>query len=386
MMGNAFSIGRVFGIELRLDYSWFIVFFLVSWSLASHYFPMVHPGWSALTYLALGLLAAGLFFGCVVAHELAHSVVSQAFGTPVRDITLFIFGGAAHITREPKSARDELLMALAGPAASLALALGFAVVWRATPAVAPPLHALTGWLAWINLVVGLFNLLPGFPLDGGRVFRAIVWRITGNLRRATWLASGIGRLMAYGFVVWGVVLIFNGSWADGVWIAFIGWFLEHAAARSYRQLAVRELLAGHTVREAMVTDCPRVPSRLTLDVLIDEVVLPSGKRCFPVEENGEFVGLLTLGRIKEVPSSRRPIVRAGDVMIPRANLPTVHANDPLVTILERMEQDEVDELPVVDDGRLVGVIARESLLNFIALREEVGAGGAAGHIAPPRLW
>lgn len=378
-MGNAVRVGRLFGIELRLDYSWFIVFFLVSWSLANHYFPSVHPGWPSSTYLALGIVTGVLFFASVVTHELAHSAVSQAFGTPVRDITLFIFGGAAHIRQEPKRARDELLMALAGPAASLALAAGFGLLWQLSQVTALPVHALAGWLAWINLVLGLFNLIPGFPLDGGRVFRAIVWRITGDFRQATWLASGLGRLVAYGFIFWGVLQIFGGNWADGLWIAFIGWFLDGAAARGYQQVAVQEVLSGHTVREAMTTDCPAVPRRLTLDVLVDQVVLPSGKHCFPVLEDGQLIGLLTLHLIKDVPREHRETTRVEDVMIPHAELKMVHPDDQLTTILERMGDEEVGQFPVVEDGRLVGMVARESLLNFIKLRAEVAPTNGRAH-------
>ncbi len=378
-MGNAVRVGRLFGIELRLDYSWFIVFFLVSWSLANHYFPTVHPGWPSSTYLVLGIVTAVLFFASVVTHELAHSLVSQAFGTPVRDITLFIFGGAAHISQEPKRARDELLMALVGPATSLALAAAFGLLWQLSQVTAPPVRALAGWLAGINLMVGLFNLIPGFPLDGGRVFRAIAWRITGNLRQATWLASGLGRIVAYGFIFWGVFQIFNGNWADGLWIAFIGWFLDSAAAHSYQQMAVQEVLSGHTVREAMTTDCPRVPRRLTLDVLVDQVMLPSGKRCFPVVEDGELLGLITLQRIKDVPGARRPTTRVQDVMITRAELKTVRPDDQLTTILERMGDEEVGQFPVIDDGRLVGMVARDSLLNFIKLRAEVAPTNGRAH-------
>jgi Zn-dependent protease/predicted transcriptional regulator len=346
------------------------VFFLVSWSLAGHYFPMAHPGRPSATYLVLGVLTAGLFFASVVVHELAHSVVSQASGTPVRDITLFIFGGVSRISQEPKRAWDELLMALAGPAASLALAGGFGLLWRLTEATASPVHAATGWLAWVNGMLGLFNLIPGFPLDGGRVFRAVVWQITGDLRQATWLASRLGRAVASAFIFWGAFQVLAGSWANGLWIMFIGWFLSSAAMRSYQQVVAQEAVSGHTVREAMMTDCPCIPSRLTLEVLIDQVVLPSGQRRFLVVDDGAFLGLLTLDRIKSVPSDRRHTTRVQDVMVPRAELELVQAHDPLTTVLQRMADEEMDQFPVVDEGKLIGMIDRESLLTFIDFQGE----------------
>jgi Zn-dependent protease/CBS domain-containing protein len=368
IMRNTVRLGTIFGIELKLDYSWFIIFVLITWSLAGHYFPGAHPGWSSGAYWALGALTSALFFASVVIHELAHSLVSRAFGTPVHDITLFIFGGAAHISQEPRRAREDLWMALAGPTASLGLAALFYALWWLSLGVAGPLHALAGWLGWINLVLALFNLIPGFPLDGGRVLRAIIWGATGDLRRATQIAAGVGRLVAFGFIFWGIWQIFGGNWADGLWIAFIGWFLDSAATRSVQQLAVQDLLTGHTVREAMLTDCPHVPRRLTLDVLVDQVAAASGRRCFPVMEGEQVYGLLTLQRITDVPHARWPDTRAEDVMIPRSALKTVRPDDELTTVLERMTDEDVNQFPVIDDGRWLGMVSRDTLLSFLRAR------------------
>ncbi len=367
-MRNTIRLGTIFGIELKLDYSWFIIFVLITWSLAGHYFPSAHPGWSTGAYWALGAITSALFFASVVIHELAHSLVSRAFGTPVQDITLFIFGGAAHISQEPRRAREELLMALAGPTASLVLAALFYALWWLSLGFAGPLHALAVWLGWINLVLALFNLIPGFPLDGGRVLRAIIWGATGDLRRATRIAAGVGRLVAFSFIFWGIWQIFGGNWADGLWIAFIGWFLDSAATRSVQQLAVQDLLAGHTVREAMLADCPHVPRRLTLDVLVDQVAQTSGRRCFLVMEGDQVDGLLTLQRITDVPRARWPDTRAEDVMIPRAELKTVRPDDELTTVLERMTAEDVNQFPVLDEGRLLGMVSRDTLLSFLRAR------------------
>ena len=372
-MRNTVRVGTIFGVELKLDYSWFIIFFLVTWSLGRHYFPDAHPGWSPAAYWGLAAFTSVLFFASVVAHELAHSLVARAFGTPVRDITLFIFGGAAHISQEPRRPREELLIALAGPATSLVLAALFYALWWLSLGIAGPLHALTSWLGWINVLLGLFNLIPGFPLDGGRVLRAIIWGVTGDARRSTRIAAGAGQIVAYGFIVWGVWQIFGGNWADGLWIAFIGWFLHSAAVQSVQQLAVQDLLAGHTAREALLTDCPHVLPRLTLDVVVDQVVGPSGRRCFPVMEGDQVYGLLTLQRITDVPRARWPDTRAEDVMIALAELKTVRPDDGLVAVFERMAAEDVNQFPVLDDGRFVGMVSRDTLLSFLRARAELRA-------------
>ena len=372
MMRNTLSLGRIFGIEIKLDYSWFIIFALVVWSLADYYFPTTHPGQPVGTYWAMGAVTALLFFTSVVMHELAHSFVSQAQGVPVRDITLFIFGGAAQISEEPRSARDEFLMALAGPATSLVIATLFGALWLVSLSASSLLHALAGWMAWINVALALFNLIPGFPLDGGRVFRAIVWAVTGNLQRATQIATGLGRVVAYSFIFWGIWQIFSGNWINGLWIAFIGWFLLNAATASYQRVALQEMLAGHTAREVMMTDCPHIPSGLTLDMLVDQVVLPSGRRCFPVMEGDQVRGLLTLHLIKKVPRKRWATTRAEEVMVPRAELKAVKPHDELTVVFERMTAEDVNQFPVMEDGRLLGMVARDNVLAFLRARAELG--------------
>lgn len=360
-------LGRILGIEIRLDSSWFVIFVLVAWSLSVSYLPQAHPGWSVATYWGLGIATSLLVFVSVLVHELAHSVVSGLQGEPVRDITLFIFGGASHLTREPARPRHELLMAVVGPLTSLGLAGLFGAAWWLTLGTDSPLHAMFEWLARINLLLGLFNLIPGFPLDGGRVLRAIVWVITGDLRQATRVVSTLGELIAYLFMFWGVFQIFAGYWADGLWMAFIGWFLKGAATQGYEQVVLQQILAGHTAREVMMTDCPQVPRRLTLDVVVDQMALPSGRRCFPVVEDGQLIGLLTLHRISNVPPRERATTRVEDVMIHRQALKTVSPDDGLETVMERMTQEDVNQFPVISDGRLEGMVARDSLLSFIQL-------------------
>jgi Zn-dependent protease/CBS domain-containing protein len=377
MIGNRLRLGRIFGIEILLDYSWFIVFVLVTWSLARAYFPAAHPGWPSATYWIMGILTSLLFFASVVFHELAHSLVSRAHGTPVRDITLFIFGGAARLSEEPKSARAELRMALAGPASSLVLTALFGLLWWSSLGGQGLFHALAGWLARINAILAIFNLIPGFPLDGGRVLRAIAWSATGDLRRATKIAAGLGQIVAFGFIFLGIWQIFRGNWADGLWVAFIGWFLNSAAIGSLQQVIVQDLLKGHTVREVMMTDCPHLPRQLTIDLVVDQIIFRGGRRCFPVLEGGQVQGLLTLQNIREVPRNRWPATRVQDVMIPKAELKAVRPDEELATVLSRMANEDVNQFPVMENGQLVGMVARDNLLSFIRTRL---------HLAPQFGW
>lgn len=251
MMGRqSISLGRILGIPVGLDYSWFLIFALLTWTLAVGYYPAEFRNWPTAEYWIVGAVTAIMLFVSVLLHELGHSMVARRYQIPVRSITLFIFGGVAQIGAEPPSATAEFWIAIAGPAVSFALAALFGVLQSALTPVAP-LLALAKYLAYINGVLGLFNLIPGFPLDGGRVFRAIVWGVTDNLRRATIIAGNVGRFIGYLFIAFGVWLMFGGNFINGLWIAFIGWFLESAAVSQIQQQRVHGLLAGHRVTEVM---------------------------------------------------------------------------------------------------------------------------------------
>jgi len=371
-MSGGIRIGKIFGIDIKLDFSWFIVFVLVAWSLAGYYFPTVHPYWKPATYWMMGIVTALLFFASVLTHELAHSLVSRAQGVEVRDITLFIFGGAAQINEEPKRARDEFVMAIVGPLTSLLIAAFFGLVWLVSPPVSLKLHILAGWLASMNVILAVFNMIPGFPLDGGRVFRAVLWGLTNNLQAATRVATGAGRFVAYGFIFFGIWQIFKGNWASGLWIGFIGWFLENAATASYRQSTTSRMLAGHKVREVMSTDCPRVKPGVNLDELVHQVVLPSGRRCFLVVDGDGVRGLLTLHRIKEVSRDQWAGTSVEAVMVPADELKTVGPDEDLSVLIQRMTREDINQFPVMENGRLVGMVARDNVLAFLRNREELG--------------
>ncbi|MDP6825392.1 MAG: site-2 protease family protein [Dehalococcoidales bacterium] len=232
-MGKSFNLGKVFGIQLRLHFTWSILFIFLTGSL-------VYPNWSQWFYWVAGIVASLLFFSSVVAHELAHSLVGRANGIPIKSITLFIFGGVAQMTKEPADPSIEFKVAVAGPACSLAIGGIFFLFWWLTQKAIEPIAAILLWLAIINLALVAFNMIPGFPLDGGRVFRSLLWRVTGNYRRSTRIATQVGRAVGYAFIVGGILIVllrpFGLNWFSGLWFVFIGWFLEHAAASSYRQV------------------------------------------------------------------------------------------------------------------------------------------------------
>ncbi len=371
MLRAGIPLGSVFGISIRLHYSWFFIFVLITWALAAGYFPASYPHWDTATYWGIGLATSLLFFLSVLTHELSHSLVAQAAGIPIRAITLFIFGGVSQISKEPEKPDVELRMAIAGPLSSLALGGIYWGIHIATVDVSEPLAALTYWLAWINAVLAGFNLIPGFPMDGGRVLRSIIWWRTNNLRRATRIASTIGRAVGYLFIFGGIFWIFWGSWLNGLWLVLIGWFLENAAAGSYQQVAFHDMLRGHRVSEVMTRDCPVVSPGLTVEQLIHEYLLNSGRRCFPVVDNGRLLGLVTLNDVKAVPLELRPVRTVSETMTPFERLKWVRPQDDLSDVLQLITTEDINQLPVVENNAIVGMVARDNLLSFIRTRAEL---------------
>lgn len=366
-----FEIAEVWGIPIRVHFSWLLVFGLVTWSLAAGYFPHEYPGWAARAYWAVGAVTALVFFASILVHELGHSWVALRNGIPIRSITLFVFGGVAQIAREPGAPGVELRIAIAGPATSFLLAGLFAGIWQVVRDV-PILAAPAIWLARINFMVAAFNLIPGFPLDGGRLLRALVWRWTGSLRRASEAASFLGQLVAFAFIGWGIFTVLGGDVIGGMWIAFIGWFLQNAAAASRAEVNLREMLRDVTVGHAMTRDCRRVERGASLDRVVHEEVLGAGRRCFVVTEDGRLVGLLTLHEIKAVPKDRWAVVTVGEVMTPADKVTTVDPKTDLLTALEKMDDANVAQMPVVEAGELLGMIGREQVLHYVRVRGELG--------------
>lgn len=373
MLKGGIPLGRLFGIAIKLHYTWFIVFILVTWSLTANFFPVYFPDWSLTTSLEAGIVTSLLFFGSVLAHELMHSVVAQSLGIKVPAITLFILGGVSQMAEEPKRPKDELRIALAGPLTSLALGLVFWAIWYWIGPLSEFALAIAFWLGWTNFVLAVFNLIPGFPLDGGRVLRSILWWRNRDLRRATRTASNIGRVVGYLLIFGGIFFIFQGLWLNGFLLALIGWFLENAAVGSYRQVAVQGMLQGHTAREVMTRDCPAIMPDLTIDALVNEHVLATGKRCFPVSTgNNHATGLVTLHEIRAVPRSLWPTTRVSEVMTPLEKLKSVSPDEDLSSVIKTLTEADINQVLVIDHGDIVGIIGRDNLLAFINLRGQLG--------------
>ena len=359
------------GIPIGLDYSWFLIFALLTWMLASSYYPAEYKDWPPLLYWFMGAVTAIMLFVSVLLHELGHSVVALRYKIPVRSITLFIFGGVARIDAKPPSATAEFLIAVAGPIVSLALAVLFTALQPAFAAV-EPLWGLAKYLAYINFALVLFNLIPGFPLDGGRVFRAAVWAVTKDLRRATLIAANSGRIFSFLFIFIGVWQIFNGNLGGGLWIVFIGWFLGNAATAEVRQVVVQGLMAGHTVRQAMSSRGVSVPADLTLQQLVDGHILGSGRRCFLVNRGDDTVGLITLHRVKEVPRPEWEKTTAAQAMLPLKEVKRISPDAELWSAFEQMGREGVNQLPVMTGQQVFGMLSREDVITFLRTLQEIG--------------
>lgn len=373
---RGWTIARIAGIRIRIDWTWLIIFGLVTITLAIGYYPIVVPALSTAAYWVLGAISSILLFVAVLLHELAHSLVARREGLPVQSITLFVFGGVSQIEEEPRTAGEEFSLAIVGPLTSLVLGgvfIGLSALLAPATAAGT---AVATYLAIINIGLGVFNLLPGFPLDGGRVLRAILWAITNNLRRATRIAALVGQGFAFLLIFGGVALIFSGAFLTGIWLAFIGWFLNNAAQASYRDLIIRQSLEGVPVRQLMETDVDRLPSSLTIQQVIDEHILSGRQHAYPVTDDGELVGLICLHDIRNVPADARATETVGEAMTPYDRLVTVAPTDELTKAVDQLGRRGFEQLPVVDRPRhLVGVLRRQDVINYLQVQSDLGDGG-----------
>lgn len=373
MLKEGVPIGRLFGISIRLHYSWFVIFALTIWGLSVNYFPSVYPDWTRGESIGVGVVTSLLFFASLLAHELMHSLVAQRSGIPVKAITLFIFGGVAQISAEPQDARTEFRIAVAGPLTSLLLGGMFWGLRYLVPQRLDMLAAISFWLGWINILLAVFNLVPGFPLDGGRVLRSILWWRMGNLRKATHVASHIGQGIGFLFIFGGVWLVFNGEWSTGIWLGLIGWFLTNAATSSYRQMVMQLTVEGHLVNEVISTNCASVAPETSIERLINDYIVPTGQRCFMVVREGITLGLVSLQEVKSVLRDMRERTLVSQVMRPLSALKHVSPDESLSVVLNILTQDDVEQVPVMLEGQMVGLITRESILSFISQREHRSA-------------
>lgn len=352
-----------------------IIFVLITMSLAMQ-FTQEHPQWTSVQHWAVGVATSLLFFASVLFHELAHSMVARFYKIRVVSITLFVFGGVARIAREPSKAFQEFNIAIAGPIASLFLAFGFYSLTQFFP-YAQMTGALAAWLWQTNAALALFNLLPGFPLDGGRIFRAIVWGVTKDFARATKVAGTSGKIVAYGMIVFGAWYAMRGQWTSGLWLAFIGWFLLNAAQESVAQVAIRETLSGLHAADVMSHEVPTVPRNMSLEEYGQEVAR-TGRRCHLVTTDDRLVGMINVHTLNSVPRNEWANMSVQGVMIPREKILWARPEEPLLGLLERLVSADVNQMPVVSDtendgAHIIGMITRDSILRVMQARSEVGS-------------
>lgn len=370
---RGWTIGRIAGIRIRVDWTWSIIFILITVSLAIGYYPAVFPGLSTAVYWLLGAVSSLLLFGSVLAHELAHSLVARNEGLPVQSITLFVFGGVSEIEEEPRTAGDEFRMAVVGPGTSLVLGGIFLGIFSLLQPGGGAVAAVAQYLGIINLALGVFNLLPGFPLDGGRVLRAILWAATDNLRRATRIASLVGQGFAFLLIFAGIALLFSGAFLAGIWLAFIGWFLNNAAAASYRELVVRQTLEGVPVRRLMATDVDSISQDLTIEQVIDQHILSGRQHTYPVMADGELSGLICLHDIRQVPQEARAQTTVAEAMTPYERLRTVGPDDDLARAINELGRGGFEQLPVIDSPRhLAGLLRRRDVIDYLHTQTDMG--------------
>ncbi len=370
-MGPSLRIGRLFGIQIGLHVSWFIIAAIVTYSLAVFQFPGTYRGWDPGLYWLVGAAAALLFFASVLAHELSHALVARRFGVKVKDITLFIFGGAAHLESDARRPRDEALIAGVGPLTSLLIGGIFAVL--ALTVRQPQLNAIVAWLAFINISLAIFNLIPGFPMDGGRILRAILWTIGRDVFKATQSAAFVGRAFGYLLIALGVFSALNGA-VQGLWLALIGWFLSNAAEAAVAQMTLQRAIRGVRVHEVMDATPPSVNPNLTVGHLVHEHMTRGEGRAFLVRhDDGILAGVVTLTDVQRVPREAWDTTRVTDIMSRFGDLATVRPGDSLDKALNVLQEREVGQLPVIEQGReAVGMLTRSGILRLIDTRLKLG--------------
>jgi Zn-dependent protease len=366
-------LGRIWGIEIGLHYSWFIIALLITMSLVGQ-FQALNPHWGQGVIWATAIATSLLFFVTIIAHELSHAAVARARDLPVKSITLFALGGVAQIEKEANDASTEFWMAIAGPLMSaligvICLALAGTLGWPATTRTpGTPFLAMLMWLGYINLSLAIFNLVPGFPLDGGRILRGIIWWITGDGLRATRIAARTGQVVAFGFIVLGIFRFFAGAGIGGLWIAFIGWFLLEAAGASRAQVESNAALRGVRVGDLIERDCPVVDGHDNLQTFVNEYLLRTGKQCFLVRNGQGIEGVITPDEVKETDRALWPYTTVDQAMRRLDQLHAVSPDTPITEAMEIMTREDVNQLPVVRDGRIEGLISRGGVLRLLQTR------------------
>ena len=389
---SGFRLGKVFGVNVNIDWSWLLIFALVSWSLAST-FIQAHPEWSPVTQFGLALMAALLFFLSVLAHELAHSLVANARKHTVRSITMFLFGGVSNIQKEPTTPWNEFIITIVGPLTSFILGGLFILlgtrgailngVSMSKPVVLlsrlGPLSTMFLWLGSVNILLGFFNLIPGFPLDGGRVLRSILWGLTNDLVKATRWAAWVGQFVAWMLILAGIAMIFGTTIPflgtgvfSGMWTIFIGWFLQNAAAQSYRRILVQDVLEDVPVKRMMLTEVPTVPANMSVQDLINHHIVGSDNRAFLVSEGAEPVGLVTVDDVRNLVPEKRADTPVREIMTPSKKLETVTPEENVSAAFDRLQNKDIRQLLVMQGNKIVGLLRRNDIVRWLELQSQAG--------------
>ena len=371
-MNSNVKLGRISGIEIGLHYSWFIIAALIVFSLGEH-FRQVNPNWGAGEIWIAALFTAVLFFVTLLLHELAHSLVAQSRGLKVRAITLFALGGVSQIQDDATDAKTEFWVAIAGPIASLiigfsCLGIALGLGWQRSTEPHTASIGVLVWLGYINIALAFFNMIPGFPLDGGRVLRSLVWAITKNADRSTRIAARVGQVVAFLFILDGIWRYFSGAGFGGLWIAFIGWFLMDAAKASYAEVGTTAALRGMRVYDVMSRDCVIVDRGMSLRDFVDIYLLKTGQRCFAVEDQGRLVGIITPRDVSNISRDRWDETTVREAMRPLQELHVITPDTPVLDALKLMAGNDVNQLPVVANGTLQGMVSRSQLVQLLQVR------------------
>ncbi|MDI6800517.1 MAG: site-2 protease family protein [Thermodesulfovibrionales bacterium] len=364
LQSGSLKIATIMGIPIKVHFSWLIIFGLITWSLSTFYFPKAAPQLPAVAYWVNGAIAALLLFVSVAFHELSHSFVALRYKLHIHNIILFIFGGVAQMKGEPPNPKAEFRMAIAGPLSSFFLSLLFFIVYNLTTSQIT--KALFLYIAQLNLILGAFNLIPGFPMDGGRIVRAFLWKKTDDFFYATRKASGYGQKIAIFFIVFGIISIFAGI-PGGLWLMLIGWFLYSAAQSSYQQASLQETLSGIKVKNIMVKDIVTMPSSITIDKVVNEYFLKYGYGGFPVVDDGRFLGFVTLKEIKDVPKEKWSDTRIAGILIPHNKKWEVSEQDSAMKALEIMITEDKGRLVVTDKGNIISLITRNGIARYVQI-------------------
>jgi len=371
---GAWRIGKIAGIQIGIHYTWLFAFLLITWSLAAGFFPQNFPDWSPVTYWITGILASILLFVSVLLHELAHSIVGRSRGMEINSITLFIFGGASNLESEPEEPWDEFIMTVVGPVTSLIIAVASWVLYLAMSDRSSPIAATLFYIAIINALLAGFNLLPGFPLDGGRVLRSILWKTTGNLRQATNIAATVGQVFAFILIAVGILQFIMGNILGGLWITFIGWFLNGAAESSRGEVTLREHLRGVKVEEIIDRTPETIGSGMTVNELVRSHFLQNGHRSALVVDGGQLHGIVTLSDVRKLPQEDWEGMTVDTIMSPMP-LQTVRSDEDLTTALKMLARNNLKQVPVMNDGELKGLLTTSDIIRYLQVSQELQLGG-----------